>query len=344
MTKPKIMKTIFSFLIILVVFCHLLLPAQKTTLLLDKPGVYLPLRQPGVPESKYGFTKTETTAFFLKLKGITEAVGQNPVMNPPTGFDCKMDITFWECNLEEIYGIPAEISFFFRSWSLENGKEVQWINEPPEWAIQVNQLKAFIGGTYNVNTTEPNASKPGFNRTKWEEAADRLNDLFFAPGEKENLAPGVDRYKGEIIIVCHPDRPAYWKQVTIREVFDLLIAYWRLHPNQEASDAITKMLEDEYSHFSVSERESFAYYGDSGTISKVGIDATQLPVLCVNREYWDKKLPKSAVQLLSFYCPGDKDFIREGKDERLRNNDGAYHMSRFLEEFNFMKLVPLIDK
>ncbi len=338
------METVSSFLIITFVFCHLVFPAQKTTLHLDKPGVYVPLRQTGISESNCGFTKTETSAYFLKLKGITEAIGQNPVMNPPIGFDCKMDITYWECNLKKIYGIPAEISFFFRSWSLENGKEVQWINEPPEWAIQVNRLKAFIGSGYNLTTTEPNAAKPGFSRTKWEEAADRLNELFFAPGQKEHLATGLDRYKGEIVIVYRPDRPEYWKQVTIREVFDLLFAYWSLHPNQEASEAITKMLEDEYSHFSVSEHEGFAYYGDSGTISKVGTDATQLPVLCVNREYWDKKMPRSAVQLLSFYCPGDKDFIRNEKEERLRNNDGAYHLSRFLEEFDFMKLVPLIDK
>jgi len=339
-----LMKSIkLSFCLAIFVFEVLIGSAQKTTLLLDKPGIYLPLRQTGVPESNCGFTKTETTAFFLKLKGITVAIGQQPVMNPPKGFDCKTEVTYWTCNLKEIYGIPAEISFFFRSWSMENGKEIQWINEPPEWAIQVNRLKAFIGSGYNVTTSEPNAVKPGFSRTKWEDAADRLNELFFAPGEKEHLASGVDRYKGEIVIIYRSDRPAYWKQVTIREVFDLLLAYWRLNPNQESSEAITKMLEEEYSHFSVSERESFAYYGDSGTISKVGTDATQLPVLCVNREYWDKNLPRSAVQLLSFSCPGDKDFIREEKDERLRNDDGAYHLSRFLEEFDFRKLASLID-
>ena len=117
------MKTIFSFLIILFVCCHLVLQAQKISLLLDKPGVFISLRLTGVPESNCGFSKTESTAFFLKLKGITEAIGQNPVMNPPKGFDCKIDIPYWECNLEEIYGIPAEISFFFRSWSMETAKK-----------------------------------------------------------------------------------------------------------------------------------------------------------------------------------------------------------------------------
>jgi hypothetical protein len=338
------MKTFTSFLIISFVLCQQVLPAQKSKLLVDKPGNYLPLKQSVAPESNCGFSKTETAAFFQKLKGITEAIGQNPVMNPPKGFDCKTEVSYWTCSGKEIYGIPAEISFFFRSWSLENGKEIQWINEPPEWMIHVNLLKAFIGSGYKVTTSEPNAAKSGFSMEKWDNSADRLNELFFAPGEKEHLASGVDRYKGEIVIIYQPDRPEYWKQVTIREVFDLLLTYWRLNPNREASEAITKMLEDEYSHFSVSEREGFAYYGDSGTISKVGTDATQLPVLCVNREYWDKKLPRSAVQLLSFYCPADKDFVTNEKVERLRNNDGAYHLSRFLEEFDFRKLVPLIDK
>ena len=333
-----------SFCLTFFVFEMLVLSAQQTTLLLDKPGVFIPLRQTGVPESNCGFSKTEIAANFQKLAKITEAVQQNPVMNPPQGFDCKTALTYWTCVPKETYCIPAEISFFFRSWSLENGKEAQWINEPPEWAIQVNRLKAFVGSGYKVTTSEPNAAKPGFSRIKWEEVADRLNELFFAPGEKEHLAPGVDRYKDEIVIIYRPDRPDYWKQVTIHEVFDLLLAYWSLHPNQESSDAITKMLEVEYSHFSVLEREGFAYYGDSGTISIVGTDATQLPVLCVNREYWDKNLPRSAVQILSLYCPGDKKFIRSEKEVRLENNDGAYHLSRFLEEFDFRKLVPLIDK
>jgi hypothetical protein len=310
------MNPISLFLPILFVFCHLVLLAQESKLLLDKSGIFIPLRQTGAAVSDCGFTKAETTAYFQKLARITEAIEQNPVMNQPIGFDCKTQVTYWECNLKEIYGIPSEISFFFRSWSLEKGKEVQWINEPPEWAIQVNRLKAFVGSGYNVNTSKPNAAKPGFSMAKWDEAADRLTELFFAPGEKEHLATGVDRYKGEIVIVYRPDHPDYWKQVTIREVFDLLFEYWRLHPNQESSEAITKMLEDEYAHFTVLELDGFAYYGDSDTLMKVGTDATKLPVLCVNRAYWDKNLSRSAVQLLSFYCPRDKKFLSNEKEER----------------------------
>ncbi|MEI8112907.1 MAG: hypothetical protein WCI54_04720 [Bacteroidia bacterium] len=333
-----------SFCLAIFVFEALVGSAQKTKLLLDKPGIFETPEKTSLPESNCGFSKTEIAANFPKLKGITEAVRQNPVMNLPNGFDCKTDITYWTCNLKEIYGIPAEISFFFRSWSLENGKEVQWINEPPEWAIQINRLNSAKGSGFNVTSNPPENSDPGFNMERWEKAADRVNELFYPPGTKETLGKGIDRYKGEIVVIFNPDRPAYWLQVTIRETFGLLFDYYRSDPNQAMSAMILKVLEEEYSRFSEPERDGYAYYGDSNSISRIGSDSRELPIMRVNTAYWNKVLPRSAIQILSFYCPADKVFIREEKDERLINNDGAYHLSRFIEELTPGTFVPLIDK
>lgn len=323
---------------------HLVLSAQESKLLLDKPGIFNTIQRGSVPEVDCGFTKAETIANFQKLAAIAETIRHNPVMSPPKGFDCKIDVTYWSCGHIEDYGIPEELSFFFRSWSLENGKEVQWINEPPEWAIQINRLKSAKGSGFNVTSNPPGNHKPGFNQELWEKAADRVNELFYLPGAKETLGKGIDRYKGESIVIYNPDRPAYWLPVTVREAFALLFDYYRQYPNQEFSTAILKILEEEYARFSESERDGTAYSGDSNSISRIGSDNSQLSLMRVNPACWNKNLPRSAIQFLTFYCPAYKDFIRNEKEERLRNNDGSYHLSRFIEALEISTFVPLIDK
>lgn len=78
-------------------------------------------------------------------------------------------------------------------------------------------------------------------------------------GQKEELGNGIDRYIDEVIVVYNPDRPPYYLPVKIREIAELKIKYWKLHPDKMEADMMLPMLEDEYAQISETEREGWAY-------------------------------------------------------------------------------------
>ena len=86
------------------------------------------------------------------------------------------------------------------------------------------------------------------------------------------------------------------------------------------------------------------FSSQSRPISKIGNDPDGDPIMRANPAYWNKSLPRSDIQILSFYYPADRDFLRKKKEERLKDNDGEYHISRFVESLDINTLVPLIDK
>jgi len=320
------------------------LSAQESKLLNDKPGTFKLANYGVYDQTNCGFTKGETSANTQKLLALTDAIRKNPVLNNPRGFDGKADKTNWKCDPKNGYGIPSEICIQFCSWSLEKGKEVCWSGEPPYWTLNINRLRTLGAAGFNETTDEPSHPRAGFNMEQWEKAAEKVNELFYPLGKKEILEPGLDRYNGIFMVVYNPERPPYWLPVTIRETFALLYDYWRKHPVQETSETMVRMLDKEYATFSGPELDGYAYFGDSNSIFRIGTNSTQLPVMRVNPAYWNRGLPRSAIQFLTFDCPSDKKMIREEKEERLKNNNGYYHLSRFIETLDCHMLVPLIDR
>jgi hypothetical protein len=67
-------------------------------------------------------------------------------------------------------------------------------------------------------------------------------------------------------------------------------------------------------------------------------------LLHLNPAYWNKSLSRSAIQFLSFTCPADKDFITNEMEERLKNNNGDYHVSRFVKALDIITFTSIIDK
>ena len=313
-------------------------------LLLEKPGAYQLKYFNSFEQDACNFTKDEKAANYQKLMALLEVLRKNPVIEEPRGFDCIIDKTRGKCIPNADYGITCQIWINFCSWSLEDGKEVCWSNEPPQWYMNVNRLRTLGAAGFNETTDEPSNPKPGFSMEQWEKSADKVNELFYPPEEKEIVQPGLDRYKGDFIVVYNPDRPAYWVHVTIREVFALLYDYWRKHPVQATSEMMVKFLDKEYAVFSESELDGFAYFGDSNSIFRIGKDNTQLPVMHINTAYWNKNLPRSAIQFLSFNYPGNKKYLRSEKERQLSENSGYYHKSRFLEALDLTLFLGVIDR
>lgn len=322
--------------------------AQDYPLILDKQGTFKILDWGVYDHYDCGFSKAETNANYLKLVELTDAIRGNPVLQTMKGFDSQARLYAMYCDKKSGYGIPSQISLEFCYYYLNKGKEEKAVIEPPNWYIQVNKLTSGMAHGFNYTAHPSGKAKPGFDPAKWETVASKVKEIFFTPGEKENLAPGIDRYAKETVIIYNPSRPAYWIPVTIGEAFGLLLDYWKMEPDHVLSDMMLEMIENEYSQFSESERDGNAYgaggQDSRGVFSRIGTDNTQSPLMRVNPEYWNKKLPRSAIQILSFNLLYDKDRYKREAEEGLKYNSGGYHVSRFLEALEIKTLLPVIDQ
>ncbi len=322
--------------------------AQEFNLQLDKKGTFKVVNWSVYGMSNTDYTKSETDANYKKLTEICEVVHKNPVMSENKGFDCEAMLYGMDYPKAVSYAIPCNLSFHFCYFYFDkNRKELRANIEPPNWSILVNRLIPFSNGSFAGSNWRPgDAVKPGFNKAKWEEANKKVNELFYEPGKKETVAPGIDRYNDEMVIVYNPNRPKYWLPVTIKEVFDRLFDLWKLDPDLNTSNLILKMLEEEYKLFNADDLKKFAYLGGRGQtpVSQVDTDGSRPAVVRPNPEYWNKKLPRSSVQILGFKCLKDKNIYRKEIEENKKNGGGYYHVNRFLNSLDILSFAQLIVK
>jgi hypothetical protein len=324
------------------------LAAQDYPLIIDHPGTFKLIDWGVYTHYDCGFTKTEQTANYQKITRITELVRKNPVFIDQKGFDCETYVFTMDCPDKFGYGIPSRLSFGFEDWFMDKGQAKKYGIEPPSWNIKVNSLNNVFGGNYSLGASKPtDPPKAGFNYEKWKSVNDKLHDCIYLPGEKEELGNGIDRYISEIIVVYNPERPPYYLPVKFRELAELLIEYWKLHPDKVQSDMMLQYLEAEYDQIPESERDGWAYnntYDERCPFLKITPVPGPQPVVRLNPEYWNKKLPRSSIQILTFNHLTNTQIYTNTKEEWLKKNAPGYSLQRFLEALDITTLVPAIDK
>ena len=320
----------------------------ETPLLPDHPGTFKLIDWGVYTHYDCGFTKVETTANYQKIIGITDLVRKNPVFINQKGFNCETYVYALNCPDKFGYGIPSEISFGFGDWFSDKGQAKFYKIEPPSWKVIVNVMGSFVGSNYSLGASKPDETpKPGFNYEKWKAVDNKLKEIVYLKGEKEVLGNGVDRYISEVIVVYNPSRPPYYLPVKFRELAEYLIEYWKLHPDKIQSNMILPMMEAEYARISETERDGWAYNNTNDQrLPILGITPIEgpQPVVRLNPEYWDKKLPRSAIQFLNFSRLTDTERYSKQSEEWLKSNSAGYSLNRFLEALDINTLVPVIDK
>jgi hypothetical protein len=337
---------------VIVIFFFFLngISAQDKILLKEKPGTFkitnstLNGQGPDQYMKSCGYTNTEAETAKKNLVAVVEIFRNNPVLKEIKGFDGEADISGGRCNTKFGYGLPSFVTFYFKPWTLRKGKEVQWIYEPPQWRFELNMTEKFCSNGFNVDDYSDtyNPTNPAFSEKGTEIATLALRELFFLPGVKEEIYPGIDRY-GDNLIIFNPERPAYWVQITIREVFGLLMEYWKQVPDKIQVEAIVPILEKEFSSFSETEKDGFAYFGNPESIYRISSEKNETPVMRPNPEYWNKNLPRSAIQFMWLEIP-KKEEVKRMLDGNLKAEDGYYYVYRLLDELDVTTLVPLIEK
>ena len=328
----------------------IVLSAQEKTLLTDKPGTFKWQKEAlnGQGPDLYGktcaCTKAESDAMLGKLEDLVQQFRKAPVLADNKGFDGECRLYGGRCSSKFGYPVPANIKFWFKSWSLYKGQEVQWVNEPPQWIIEVNQLDKFRDNGFNEtdfsNTYNP--TNPAFSEKAQSEATVALNELFYVPGVREVINTGIDRY-GDNVVIYNPERPPYWEQVTIREAFRLLLDYWKCVPDKGQVDVIVPILNRELDCFSEAEKDNYAYFGDPEFFSRIGSEMNETPVVRPNPAYWNLDLPKASIQLIVLEMPKPEE-ISSKMERYLKNGDGYYFVYRLLNELDVNSLLPVIAR
>jgi hypothetical protein len=317
-------------------------------LLPDHPGTFKLIDWGVYTHWNCGFTKTETTANYQKIIGITDWVRKNPVFTDQKGFECETYVYAKNCPDKYGYGIPSELSFGFCDYFMNKGKISTYRIEPPSWKLQVNHLNSFTGGSYGLGASKPTEKpKEGFHYEKWKSVDEKLRECFNIPGQKEELGNGIDRYGSELIVVYNPGRPPYYLPIKFRELAEWQIEYWKLHPDKMQSDMMAKMMEAEYAKIPEAERDGWAYnntYDERLPILHITPKPGPQPVARLNPEYWDKKLPRSAIQFLTFNRLTDTRRYAREKEDALKHNANGYNLHRFMEALDISLFPGLIDK
>lgn len=335
-------------LVCIFTFCMITSQAQDYPLIPDHPGTFKLIDWGVYTHYDCGFTKAETTANYQKIIWITDLVRKNPVFVDQKGFDCETYIYTMNCPDKFGYGIPSRLSFGFEDWFMDKGQPKKYRIEPPSWSVVVNTLDNVFGSTYSLGASKPTEKpKEGFNYEKWKSVNEKLSECFYLPGQKEELGNGIDRYISEIVVIYNPERLPYYLPVKFRELAEWLIGYWKLHPDKVQSDMILPYLEAEYEQIPENERDGWAYnntYDERCPFLKITPIPGPQPVVRLNPEYWDKKLPRSAIQIITFNRLTNTNLYTKAKEEWLKNGSPGYSLNRFLEALDINILVPAIDK
>ena len=326
------MRTNFAIALVLFAGLSLNLTAQELPLITDKQGTFKILSRTDYVGYDCGFTKAEVTANLERIAAVVSAVRQNPVLTDIRGFEGRARIYNLNCKEVSGYGIPARISFEFSSFSRrKDGTVIFNTIEPPEWSLYINQAKPGWGASYSHD------AKRGY---------------FTAPLRKRTVEPGIDVYDGEWFVVYDPARPPYWIPVTVSEAFAAVRENSKKEENEIAAKYLDEFIEKEWNEIPEEFYDKPAYFG--GGISRVyykpgadGMDSIFPGIVKVNPEYWNRELPRSAIQIINFNAIQNKKYLRQLKEEYLQKNSTSHDLKRFEESFDMddiRRLVPLIGK
>ncbi len=354
------MKTriIFIFIFIFLVKASV---AQEVKFLTDKQGEYIVKNQLNkCPEFDY-------TTYSGNLKVITDWFrNNNPVFNPIEGFDAIITMGGNLCDDERhsfYYGIMSYVHFAFYYFYMQDGEMKQatgWSAHGTE--IKINNPTTNIGSTFDESgfkTGDPPALKKPL-----EDALAKLRQFYITNPVEREIAPGVTLLSGGYLMISNPDRPWIWKQVTVREIMEAKLAYYRVKkeidsinyektlqqwakmnfkPQVAASPAVYDILLREYRNFSSEELDKPAFSGSvSETISSINADGEGMPVMRFNPDCWDRTLPPTAVQFITLeYKPRSEEEFQQFN----RNNGGLTdYVGLYMKSLPVAELGVLINK
>jgi len=326
------MKYMKPLLILCVLLIHIHASAEVAPIFLhEKPGEWT---------LKYAIqAKTPDEIQFKKnVADLSEWFRRNvPILAQPKGFNMQVSLTgSWDEQYRlsrANYGLRADMSFYFQLF-MKDGRD--WTAELPSASYYGFTINSTIGamnyhGTfpYFSSTSDDPKREKAINA-----AAAKMDEVRSVFPFREELAPGVHVYEnpgssGYNVIVFNPKRPAYWLPVTVKELAAVYLEYYALRPSDQL---LWQELKNEIAQIPGDELNAPAFMGhDSNIVFRVNGKNKGLPLMRFNPDYWDRSLPPSAIQLMTFWYP------------QMTAEDMKAHLTKFGYPVRSQILVNQID-
>ncbi len=276
-------KNVYLFLLFILPLSPAFLAAQSQAVYFtEKPGTY-------TFHNNIHSRGTEYVAFGNNVKTLSDYFKHTiPVMKANKGFDLEVilfgihddEYTKLSCN----YGVRGELRFDFQLFLKEEGKEGKWTVEPPHWEFYINNTESGHGAPFEIG---------------------KMKGLFAVFPLMKEIAPGVRLYGDGNLIVYNPARPDFWIPLTVREVVNAKLAFYKAdESNRTLYDYIKPMV----ATMSREELDAPAYYGSDDGILNVNGRQLGLQIMRFNPNYWDRSLPPSAIQFMTFNYTPESEF------------------------------------
>jgi len=284
----------------------------------DKPGKWSyksNIKTPG----------TEVVALNKNLATLADWFHQNvPMLANPKGYDLDTWVyESWDDHYKlskRNYALRASMDFNFQLFFRTGGK---WTVEPPHYSFSINSAGFGAGySTFNNVEDDPSLEKA------IDDAGTKMNEVFVVFPFVKSLAPGVNYYDCEVrncgsLVVFNPARPAFWVPITVNELSELYLKYYKLKNKTELDRMLYAQLENEIAELSEEELNGPAFSGhDTHFVLKANGKGEGLQLMRFNPDYWDRSLPPSSIQFMTFNYSEFKN--KEEKDyeayEHFKNN------------------------
>jgi len=335
----------------------------------DKPGEFIFDNQldkcPGV----------DVTIVTQNLTAIVEWVRRNnPVVDHPIGFDALVGFTaycFDEKNKMEDYGIQSSLDFSLNHFYIENGVSCRATgNTAHGTEIFINNPIYYISTQFDE--AEFKTDDPAHLKQPLEKARENLRKYHTTAPLIKEIAPGVRLYaesgwfKGALL-VFNPDRPDIWIPVTVKEIMEAKLAYYKVKqeidsinyekmlagwakmnftpdPSQSMRPSLYNVIKKEFENFTAEELSLPAYSGvsEESGISTINARGEGRAVVKFNPACWDRSLPVTAVQYMSWqYRPESELDLEKFKPSNNGLND---FVGMFFNNLPVEKMGVLIQK
>ncbi|MDZ7604310.1 MAG: hypothetical protein U5K79_01710 [Cyclobacteriaceae bacterium] len=279
-----------------------------------------------------------------------------PILKNPVGYDLlAASFGIWNDNYKwnaANYGMRSEMDFAFQLFLSDLSRGGKWLVEPPHYSFYINNTESGHGTNPNYhhfeaeyfNYTHPD-SKYKFTSADEKainDAVVKLNGVFAVFPFENEMAPGVNAYKESVdghfyhIIVFNPERPPYWIPVTLKELADMYVEFY----TSQKDDFLLPQLKKEIAEFSEEELNAPAYFGhDTHFVLRANSKNEGLQLMRFNPAYWDKSLPPSAIQFMTFNY---FESTPEALDEHFKNNGYPKYNEMLLNEIDWESLAKMI--
>jgi len=337
------MTKLFTFLLLVTLLhCNLANAQSPSDYLPDKPGKW-------TYSNNITSTEAEYVAYSKVIASLAEWFHLNiPMLKSPKGYDLAAT-TYggWDkyysknaCN----YGLRTELNFDFQLFFSEGGK---WTIEPPHYSFDINNTETGHGTNPNYPYFDELQDNPAQEKAL-NAAAFKMNGVFPVFDFVKQIEPGVDLYREAAdafphhLVIYNPERPPYWIPVTVRELAEIHLQFYKLKTKTEMDRMLIAQLEKEISELSEEELNAPAFSGhDEHFVLKVNGKGEGLQLMRFNPDYWNRSLPNTAIQFLTFYYP---QMDEAALAESYKNNGHPYYSQLLVNEIDWVKLSGILQK